>query len=294
VAPTSIAVDASGNVAIVGFFLGVLDAGGGARNAVADEDVFVVKLDAAGHHLWSAAFGGTLDDAAAAVAFDAAGDVLVTGYFSTTINFGGNALTSAGGHDVFVTKLRGADGSHGWSHRFGDMADQNGSSIAVDFASNVLVTGDFAGTTDLGGGALASAGGRDIFVAKLDPSGGHVWAKRFGDAADQWGASVATDAAGAVVITGALMGQADFGGPEGPIASVGGQDVFAAKLDPNGGYLWAKRFGDTADQWGAGAAFMGTGSTVISGVFQGTMELGGGVQLTSTGTPGVFVAAFGP
>ena len=150
------------------------------------------------------------------------------------------------------------------------------------------------GVVDFGGGVLTSAGGRDTFVVKLGPSGEYVWAKRFGDAADQRGLAMAMDAAGSVVVTGALMGQADFGGPDGPIASVGGADVFVAKLAPNGEYVWAKRFGDTAAQAGAATALTGNGNAVISGVFQGTMDLGGGVQLTSAGTPGAFIAAFGP
>ena len=57
---------------------------------------------------------------------------------------------------------------HLWSKRFGDGDDQHARSVAVDASGNVIVTGYFYGTIDFGGGALTSAGGGDIFVAKFD------------------------------------------------------------------------------------------------------------------------------
>jgi hypothetical protein len=56
-----------------------------------------------------------------------------------------------------------------WSKRFGDTGYQNATATAVDGAGNVLLTGNFVGTVDFGGGPLSSAGGYDIFVAKLSP-----------------------------------------------------------------------------------------------------------------------------
>ena len=42
---------------------------------------------------------------------------------------------------------------------------------AVDAAGNVVVTGYFKGGLTLGNFVLTSAGGRDIFVARLSPTG---------------------------------------------------------------------------------------------------------------------------
>lgn len=77
-------------------------------------------------------------------------------------------------------------GTHLWSRRYGDPSTQQNAALAVDNAGNILVGGSFYGTVDLGlgGGALVSAGGADVFLAKLDPNGEHVWSKRFGDAED--------------------------------------------------------------------------------------------------------------
>src|SRR5262249_30873799 len=133
-----------------------------------------------------------------------------------------------------------------WAKRFGDAASQFDGAIAVDHADNILFTGFFAGAIDFGHGPLTSAGGVDMFAAKLDPSGKPLWAKRFGDTSDQYGWGIAADASGNVLVTGFFGGAIDFGG--GPLMSAGGLDIVVAKLDPSGGYLWGRRFGDLSDQ----------------------------------------------
>jgi hypothetical protein len=69
-----------------------------------------------------------------------------------------------------------------------------------------------------------------VFLAKLDPSGGHLWSERFGDAFEQWGRAVAVDGAGNVLVTGRFQGTLDLGG--GALASAGGWDMFLAKFGP--------------------------------------------------------------
>lgn len=129
-------------------------------------------------HQWSQHFGDADEQSANSVAVDGSGNVFVTGYFSGTADFGGGPLTSAGG-DIFVAAF-GASGSHLWSRRFGDADFQEGQEVATDGSGNVVVTGYFSGTADFGGGPLTSTGSEDIFVAKFDVDGGHVWSRRFG------------------------------------------------------------------------------------------------------------------
>jgi hypothetical protein len=128
----------------------------------------VAKLDAAGNALWSKLFGDASNQIGSSIAVDGTGNVLSTGYFGGTVDFGKGPLTSAGSYDLFVAKLDAA-GNALWSKRFGDADAQHGTSIAVDGAGDVLMTGNFYGTVDFGKGPLTSAGGYDLFVAKLAP-----------------------------------------------------------------------------------------------------------------------------
>jgi len=92
------------------------------------------------------------------------------------------------------------------------------------------MTGLLSSTADFGGPLLTSAGGADIFVAKYDSAGAHIWSKGFGDAANQFARSVAAAPNGDSVVTGLILGPTNFGG--GPVGGQGGEDVFVARFGP--------------------------------------------------------------
>jgi hypothetical protein len=280
-----IATDPAGNVIVVGHFSGTVNFGGGPLSAGGPGDVFVVKLDPLGNHLWSKSFGNAASaQAAEAVAVDSSGDIVVTGSFTGAIDFGGGPLTSAGPSDIFIAKLT-ASGAHAWSKRFGASDMHSGLALGVDGAGGVVLAGGFWGSLDLGGTVLASAGDLDIFVAKLDPSGANVWSKRFGDTKQQLAAAVAVDGAGDVFLTGEFSGTFDFGGA--PLVCAGVKDIFVAKLDPSGAYVWSRRFGDTGTQRGSGIAVDSMGAVVLTGSLSGSVDFGGGI-LASAGSFDIF------
>jgi hypothetical protein len=80
---------------------------------------------------------------------------------------------------------------------------------------------------NFGGGGLVSAGGADIFVAKLDASGVHQWSEDFGGTNEDEGHAVAVDGSADVLVSGRFRGTVDFGG--GSLVSAGGDDAFLAK-----------------------------------------------------------------
>jgi hypothetical protein len=283
-----VAVDATGNVIISGRFNGSVDFGGGVLTSAGSSDVFVAKFGADGTHMWSDRFGNNVIQEGWGVAADATGNLFVAGRFYGTVNFGGGDLASAGNDDIFVAKFN-ASGTHLWSERFGDSSTQSARDIAVDGSGNVMITGDLYGTVDFGGGGLTSAGSNDVFAAKFNADGGHLWSKRFGDAEEQSGRSIATDASGNVIVAGDFQSSVDFGG--GALTSAGRHDVFVAKLAPHGGHVWSKRFGDGTDQEIYCVSTDAAGKVCLAGHFGGTMEFGGD-PLTSAGSFDIFVATF--
>ena len=284
-----VAADSAGNVFITGTFSGPVDFGGGSIVA-GGNGIFLAKFDAVGNHAWSKPFGGGLADVGASVAADQNGNVIVTGTFWGTADFGGVPITSAGKSDLFIAKFGGI-GSHQWSKGFGSPGYDDGSSVAVDNDGNVLVAGSFSGTADFGGGPLISAGGQDIILAKFGAAGNHVWSRRYGDDLDQTGTGVAVDGDGNVLVTGALAGAVNFGG--GPHASAGGSDVFLAKLDPLAAHQWSQRFGNASNQAGVSVCAGLGGNVIATGYFAGTSDFGGG-SMTAAGVADGFVTAFTP
>jgi hypothetical protein len=284
-----IAVDALGNVLITGSFSSKIDFGGGALTSAGGTDVFVAKLDKDGNHLWSKRFGDAAAQSGKAVAVDLAGNVLLTGDAAGVVDFGGGALTSAGATDVFLASLD-KDGNHFWSKIFGNASAQTAGGVAVDAVGNVVITGNAAGKVDFGGGLLTSAGGADVYVAKLTQAGQHLWSKLFGSAGAENGRDVAVDRFGGIVLVGDFATTLNFGGAA--LTSAGGTDLFVAKLDPMGGHVWSKRAGDAAAQSASGVAADESG-VLVAGAFAGSIDLGAGA-LTSAGGTDAFVAKLAP
>jgi hypothetical protein len=61
-----------------------------------------------------------------------------------------------------------------WVNRLGGDGG-SGSTIALDNSGNVYVAGTFSGSLIIGTNQFVSAGGTDIFIAKLNPSGEPIW-----------------------------------------------------------------------------------------------------------------------
>lgn len=285
----ALAVDGAGDIFVTGEGAGNLDFGGG--DLVANNsDVFIAKLKGSdGSHLWSNGFGDGSVQVGWSVAVDPAGDVFLCGDFDGNINLGGGNVTNGGGDDAFLAKLKGSDGSHLWSKGFGeDNQAQRAFAVATGADGSVAIVGVFKGSIDLGGGVLTNTddAARDIFVAKFNGAGNHLWSKKFGDAADQDAEGVTIDGAGHVLMTGSFQGAIDFGGGALNNADAATYDFFIAKLDSAmGNHLWSKRVGGNGQQRGfAVRTHPLTGDVIVGGGFQNMVDWGAPIgQLSSAG-----------
>ncbi|MBN1612287.1 MAG: T9SS type A sorting domain-containing protein [Polyangiaceae bacterium] len=286
-----IAVDAAGNAAIIGTFVGMADFGGSPLLAAGYDDIYVARYDPAGNHLWSQAFGNSNYEAGNGIAADSDGNVIITGCFVDAVDFGGAPLVSDGGCDVFLAKFDPM-GNHLWSQRFGTDAENEGADrVATDGAGNILFAGSFEDSIDFGGGPLVIPSGSALFLAKLDPNGSHLWSRGFEHINSLSVGGIAVDRAGNVLMVGDFWGTVDFGG--GPITSMGDSDIYLAKFDLDGGHVWSMSFGNLEDGYGQGVAVDGAGHVLITGYFDEVVDFGGG-PLVSSGQEDVFIAEFDP
>ncbi len=287
-----LAVDGSGNVVLVGYYRGTIGFSGSSVSVSSglERDLFMIKLSAQGEPLWAQSFGGDSGQYGYDVALAEDDSIALTGTFEGTVSFGGSALVSAGDNDILVARFE-STGEHKWSKRFGDSLEQKAQSVAIDALGNVLISGYVRGGVDFGGGTLAGGDNHDIFIAKLDSAGEHLWSKRFGDFAEQNAWDLAVDSAGNVTLTGDFIGNVDFGG--GMLSSAGDRDIYLARFDANGKHLWSKRFGDTKSQRAFALDVDPTGRILLLGEFAGSVDFGGG-GMKSAGQTDVFLAAFGP
>jgi hypothetical protein len=310
-----------GPIIIAGHFLGELDFGVVKLESGVNFDVFVAKLQSDGQVVWAKSFTGLGPQEVRAAAVDADGNIYLTGLFLGLLNFNpcqpamggggaggtgcddggggmggaglGDLLVSEGDYDAFVVKLD-SEGNHIWSKRFGDGAPQHGHNLVVDHQGNLVLTGHLQGAADFGSGdVLSSAGNDDIFVAKYDANGVHVWSKVLGDGQAQSPNGIVVDSADNILISGDFAGSVTFGGEQLDSASPSTVDAFVVKLDPAGNHIWSKNFGDESDQNGASVAVDSDDNVMVTGTFLQTIDLGGGA-FESAGDRDVFFAKFDP
>src|SRR5215831_14758784 len=116
---SSLAVDSSGNVIVTGYFMGVVDFGGGIiYSAYSGMDTFLVKYSGTGAHVWSKNFWSDSDDEGTGIALDGSGNIVLTGRLLGGINLGGGVFNTVGGGDIYLAKFT-PDGAHQWSRSFG-------------------------------------------------------------------------------------------------------------------------------------------------------------------------------
>ncbi len=304
-----IAVDEDGNVYVTGSFSGTASFNPGDDTAelvsAGGDDIFVSKFDSLGNFVWARRMGGAGADVGNSVATDA-GSVYSTGYFAATADFdpGGSIanLISSGDADIFISKLD-SDGNFVWAKSMGGMDSDNGTSIVVDATHNIYTTGYFYDTADCDPGEdivdLTSAGGKDIFVSKLDGNGVFVWGKSMGGIGDDESYEVAVDLVGSIYTTGYFYGIADFdpGLDVHYLGSVGGADIFISKLGSDGSFDWATHMGGPDGDVGYGIALDSGSGVYATGFFRGNaadFDPGENVSyLNSAGDLDVFISKFG-
>ncbi|WP_437996088.1 hypothetical protein WMF26_33605 [Sorangium sp. So ce185] len=264
----ALAVDAEGNVAIVGELEGMMDA-----ELTADSlQGFVIKLDADGGLVrWGELLSGKPQD----VAMSAAGDVVVA-----------SALLGHGGSDVEVTRYS-PEGEQLWERVFDGPGTQEPTGVAVDAYGDVLLTGTFEGDLHFGEGAphLSSAGMSDLFLAKLDEGGEHVASRSFGDGRRQRGGDIAIGPGGEIALSGTFEGLLSLGG--GSALFSDGFSAFVVELGAAREHRFSRAY---AAEQPPHLALEADGGLVLAGTVEGPTDLGGG-PLDGAGRGGDIVVA---
>jgi len=179
-----------------------------------------------------------------------------------------------------------------FAKRFGDEARQLLYGLAADGEGNLIIAGSFGGEVNFGGAPLKSVGDCNIFVAKFDRHGRHLWSNGFGDSAENVAVGVDVDAGGAIFLASAFTGTLDFGGPA--LVSKRRYSVGLAKLDANGNHLWSRSFGGGGYQVPECFAVTADGGVVVAGRFTGSVDFGGGKILCESSQTDIFLASRSP
>lgn len=239
---------------------------------------------------WASKAGGLGYDHAQGVAADAAGNTNISGFFAGSCTFGSLTVSSHGYSDIFVTKYD-TYGDVVWAVAAGGSNQDEAKGMICDAAGNIYITGFITGSASFGDKVFNTAGGKDIFVAKLNSSGTWLWVVTGGGLASESAQSLALDDAGNIYVAGLICGPGTFGAYT--TSSFGEEDVLVAKLDPSGNWLWAATAGGVYDDQCQAIAFDPRGFLMLAGQVKGNAIFGGGQSHGNNYTNG-FVAAMNP
>jgi len=180
-------------------------------------DLFLVRTNASGDTLWTAAYGGAQSDEGNTVTETFDGGIAAAGY---TGSFGTTTL------DIYILKTN-STGDLLWSKRFDSSGDDLAFSIQQTSDSGFILTG-----------STSIHGTDDVSLIKLNSTGDTLWTKCFMRLDDDVGFSVTETYDEGFLIT----GQTHIG--------IGGVNMFLIKTNSVGEIQWENLYGGNAIEYG--------------------------------------------
>ena len=248
----ALATTSDNKILLVGRFQGEFDfdptAGETILQSGDNTDIFIARYNPDGSLDAATAFGGDDYQTANCLAVDVAGNIIIAGSYRNRITLdpssGNGDLSNPGTRNGFVAKY---DQNFNFQFAAPLLLPQNSEGeeleittfIQLDLANNILVTGRFSGQVVVSGQSLTAVGGDDIYLAKYQPDGGLVFARRYGDTSFEEARDVTTDQAGNLYIVGNFQGTLDLDETttDDNLSNAGENDGFLAKLSPSGDYI---------------------------------------------------------
>lgn len=356
--PEDLLVDAAGNTYVSGYFRDTLRIGSYVLPSAGLTDCFLAKFDPAGTPVWAKRFGWNSNEFAHGLTFDTWGNVIMVGEYQDSSIFDGDTLWSgdtlyygapAETYDVFWVRVTPggvmekvwADGwfgsenfyevsvgidsmlyfagmyrtfnnwtfasiydIRGWGRGYDDAiwvrSDTSGQMDHKAIAEGRYV--DRARAIDLIADSLVVMGGTfqdtcyfvdsvdyrvtgfedDIFVACYNDTGLIRWVQVGGSKGIDALNALITDAQGNIYFAGAFDSSLTFAGQT--LAGTGMLDGYVGKIDKNGNLLWLRKFGGAGYDVVRDIRLMASGDLLVTGYFQRTMDLGGGVSFSIADT----------
>jgi uncharacterized delta-60 repeat protein len=230
----SLALDASGNVVVVG------ESDSDVSN-ITNDDFLVVKYDANGNQLWTKRFNdaGNTTDRAEKVVIDASNNIYVAGRSNNGTD-----------DDYCVIKYNSA-GTQQWIQFVDFGGTDRATDMDMDAAGNIYVTGRRSNGND-----------DDYCTVKFNAQGTTQFTSVFDFVEDDRAESIDVAADGSFVVT----GRSD----SNPTAVLN-YEIYTVKYDAQGTQLWAKSFAGTGggDDWGVDVQLSSSGKVLVAGFADG-------------------------
>jgi len=306
---TDFDIDSAGNIYTIGIFDEYTDFNpdpSGNFTLYNDEvNSFIAKLDVNGDFVWAKQIRGQYSDVeTTSIVIDEQDNIIIGGKFNHTVNFGTDTnpynMTAQGYPDAFICKYD-SDANLIWAKQFNTSEEayinelyykNSGIYVAGAFLQDITFDANMPNAT------IQSQGEKDIFFAKFDTNGNFLWGRGVGSPHSDEAHAITVDDDANVYITGGFWGTVDFdpGNNYYYLTSAGYQDIFIAKYDAAGNFVFAKALaGNLYQDIGRGIELDNDGNIYLTGSYRSTVDFdpGSGVyNLTSFGDSDIFIAKY--
>jgi hypothetical protein len=217
-------------------------------------DAWIIKIDLAGNLIWQKTFGGSGGDYAYDIVATSDGGYIFCGATNST---DGNlsTLTNHGGIDTWVVKLS-ALGDIEWQKLLGGNDTERGMSVIQTASGDYLISGS---TSSINGDITSNHGTGDVWIFKLNNTGGLIWQKTYGGSLND-GSESMTLIGNEVIL---CASSASTNGDLSTLTNHGGTDTWVFKIDLSGNLLWGKTYGGSGGE-GGGTIYPCNGGYIFS------------------------------
>lgn len=304
-------VDSSGNIYVLGSFVGTITFNGNTLTSAGSYDIFLVKYNSGGTYQWSHSYGGTGADFGVALTTDSASNVLIAGSIrddtmpANSVDFNGTSVTpSVGEYDAFIAKID-SSGNTSWVKAYGDENFQRGEGLATDSSNNVYALVWYQGTVSPGGSCSDQTAGvgvtQQTLLMKLNSSGTCQLIRRLGSGTNNARAQgIAINSSDKIWVVGRYESSMDLDTGV-TLTGAGSWDAFVAQYDTSLAFThpWGMgndsyaSGGNASEQHAWTVALDSSDNVYIGGYFAGTMNLANCGMLTSQGGFDAFIVKLG-
>ena len=278
-----------GSVAVGGLAGPGAELAGAALTGPGEPLAVVARLEPDGRPGWIRAIAASGYAVTTAVAWTAEGDVLAAGYYAGTLEPDGAALHGAGAYDLWVARLRGADGAIVWMHRGGGPGADAAFAVAPGPDGGAWIGGSFARWADLGSARLVTLDEPgDAFIAAVD-AGGFRGARSLPTEGTSVTRHLAAVPGGGLVAAVEFDGDLMAGGTR--VSAAGAGDVLIARLAADGALAWTRALVGPEIEASSGLSVQG-GRLLVAGAFQDELRVADRPALPARGGRDVYLAAF--
>lgn len=210
-------------------------------------DYWIIKLDKNRIIQWQRTIGGASSDYLTMVIQTKDGGYLIGGSSSSDIS-GEKTENSRGDYDYWIVKLNNA-GAIQWQKTFGGSGDDELTALQQTKDGGYIL-GGFSSSRISGDKTVDNKGGNtnpDMWVLKLNSTGGIVWQKTYGGSENDYLKSLQQTTDGGYIYGGSSNSPKGFDKSQSYIGRLHMGDYWVVKADKNGVKKWDKTFGGSGE-----------------------------------------------